>query len=157
MNNPRDIVLHPIHFLSLGLGSGLSPFAPGTAGTLMAVLLYIPLSMLPLTLYIAVLIVGSLVGIYLCEKTSNKLGGHDHPAIVWDEFLGFWLTMLFAPSGWMWIVVGFVLFRLFDIWKPWPISVIDHKVKGGFGIMLDDLVAGAYALVVLQLLHYYIK
>jgi len=157
MNKPQDIIFHPIHFLSLGLGSGLSPFAPGTAGTLMAVLLYIPLSMLPLTLYVAVLIIGSLVGIYLCEKTSNKLGGHDHPAIVWDEFLGFWLTMLFAPSGWMWIVVGFVLFRLFDIWKPWPISVIDHKVKGGFGIMLDDLVAGAYALVVLQLLHYYIK
>ena len=157
MNKPQDIIFHPIHFLSLGLGSGLSPFAPGTAGTLMAVLLYIPLSMLPLTSYVAVLIIGSFVGIYLCEKTSNKLGGHDHPAIVWDEFLGFWLTMLFAPSGWMWIVIGFVLFRLFDIWKPWPISVIDHKVKGGFGIMLDDLVAGAYALVVLQLLHYYIK
>ena len=157
MNKPQDIIFHPIHFLSLGLGSGLSPFAPGTAGTLMAVLLYLPLSMLPLTLYIAVLIIGSLAGIYLCEKTSNKLGGHDHPAIVWDEFLGFWLTMLFAPSGWMWIVIGFVLFRLFDIWKPWPISVIDQKVKGGFGIMLDDLIAGAYALVVLQLLHYYIK
>ena len=157
MNRPQDIIFHPVHFLSLGLGSGLSPFAPGTAGTLMAVLLYIPLSMLPLTSYVAVLIIGSLAGIYLCEKTSNKLGGHDHPAIVWDEFLGFWLTMLFAPSGWMWIVIGFVLFRLFDIWKPWPISVIDHKVKGGFGIMLDDLVAGAYALVVLQLLHYYIK
>ena len=157
MNRPQDIIFHPVHFLSLGLGSGLSPFAPGTAGTLMAVLLYIPLSMLPLTSYVAILIIGSLAGIYLCEKTSNKLGGHDHPAIVWDEFLGFWLTMLFAPSGWMWIVIGFVLFRLFDIWKPWPISVIDHKVKGGFGIMLDDLVAGAYALVVLQLLHYYIK
>ena len=123
----------------------------------MAVLLYIPLAMLPLTSYIVIIIIGSLAGIYLCEKTSNKLGGHDHPAIVWDEFLGFWLTMLFAPSGWRWIVIGFVLFRLFDIWKPWPISVIDHKVKGGFGIMLDDLVAGAYALVVLQLLHYYIK
>ena len=157
MNKPQDIIFHPIHFLSLGLGSGLSPFAPGTAGTLMAVLLYIPLSMLPLTSYVAVLIIGSLAGIYLCEKTSKKLGGHDHPAIVWDEFLGFWLTMLFSPSGWMWIVIGFVLFRLFDIWKPWPISVIDHKVKGGFGIMLDDLVAGAYALVVLQLLNYYIN
>lgn len=156
MNKPIDIIFHPIHFLSLGLGSGLSPFAPGTAGTLIAVLLYFPLATLPLWGYVSVLVIGSVVGIYLCEKTSNKLGGHDHPAIVWDEFLGYWLTMLFAPAGWLWIVIGFVLFRLFDIWKPWPISVIDHKVKGGFGIMLDDLVAGAYALVVLQLIHYYV-
>ena len=151
---PKDIIFHPIHFLSLGFGSGLSPFAPGTAGTLLAVLLYIPLASLSLWNYIAILIIGSLLGIYLCGETSKKLGGHDNPAIVWDEFLGYWVTMLFAPSGWVWIVVGFVLFRLFDIWKPWPINVIDHKVKGGFGIMLDDLVAGVYALVVLQLIHY---
>ena len=151
---PKDIIFHPIHFLSLGFGSGLSPFAPGTAGTLLAVLLYIPLASFSLWNYIAVLVIGSLLGIYLCGETSKKLGGHDNPAIVWDEFLGYWVTMLFAPSGWIWIVVGFILFRLFDIWKPWPISVIDHKVKGGFGIMLDDLVAGVYALVVLQLIHY---
>lgn len=156
MTKPRDIIFHPIHFLSLGLGSGLSPFAPGTVGTLMAVLLYIPLSTLPLWGYVAVIVTGSIIGIYLCEKTSNKLGGHDHPAIVWDEFLGYWITMLFAPSGWLWVVVGFILFRIFDIWKPWPISVIDLKVKGGFGIMLDDLVAGAYALVILQLIYHYI-
>ena len=152
---PRDIIFHPVHFLSLGLGSGLSPIAPGTVGTLIAVLLYIPLATLPLWSYVAILVVGSVVGIYLCESTSNKLGGHDDPSIVWDEFLGYWLTMLFAPAGWIWIVIGFILFRLFDIWKPWPISVIDHKVKGGFGIMLDDLVAGAYALVILQLIYYY--
>ena len=155
MNKPSNIIFHPIHFLSLGFGSGLSPFAPGTVGTLVAVLLYIPLATLPLWGYIAVLFLGSLIGIVLCEKTSNELGGHDNPAIVWDEFLGYWLTMLFAPSGWIWIVIGFVLFRLFDIWKPWPISVIDHKVKGGLGIMLDDLVAGVYALVVLQLIYHY--
>ncbi len=153
---PGDIIFHPVHFLSLGLGSGLSPFAPGTAGTILAVVLYIPLSMLSFWLYVAVLVIGSLIGIYLCEKTSNTLGGHDHPSIVWDEFLGYWLTMLLAPSGWQWILIGFVLFRFFDIWKPWPISVIDHKVKGGFGIMLDDLVAGAYALVILQLIYFYI-
>lgn len=154
---PRDIIFHPVHFLSLGLGSGLSPFAPGTTGTLLAVLLYIPLATLSMWSYIIVLVVGSVLGIYLCGETSKKLGGHDDPAIVWDEFLGYWVTMLFAPAGWIWIVVGFVLFRLFDIWKPWPISVIDHKVKGGFGIMLDDLVAGVYALVVLQLIYYYIN
>ena len=154
---PSDIIFHPIHFLSLGLGSGLSPFAPGTAGTLLAVLIYIPLATLPLWGYIAVLILGSLIGVYLCQKTTDRLGVKDHPAIVWDEFLGYWLTMLLAPEGWEWIVVGFILFRLFDIWKPWPISVIDHKVKGGLGIMLDDLLAGAYALVILQLSYYFIS
>ncbi|MFK5915680.1 MAG: phosphatidylglycerophosphatase A [Woeseiaceae bacterium] len=153
-NKPRDILFHPIHFLSLGLGSGLFPKAPGTAGTVIAVLLYIPLSMLDLWSYVAVLVVGSLVGIYLCDKTSNALGGHDDPAIVWDEFLGYWLTMLMAPSGWEWILFGFALFRLFDIWKPWPINILDQKVRGGLGIMVDDLAAGAYALVVLQLTHY---
>lgn len=157
MNTPRDILFHPIHFLSLGFGSGLSPVAPGTAGTLVAVILYVPLSFLPLWAYVAVLIVGTLLGIYLCRETSNKLGGHDHPSIVWDEFLGYWITMLFAPSGWYWIVIGFVLFRIFDIWKPWPIYIIDHKVKGGFGIMLDDLVAGAYALVILQSIVFYLN
>ena len=156
MNKPRDIIFHPVHFLSLGLGSGLSPFAPGTAGTIVAVLLYIPLSMLPAWAYITILLLGTLLGIYLCEKTSATLGGHDHPAIVWDEFVGYWLTMLFAPAGWEWIVAGFVIFRLFDIWKPWPVSVIDQKVKGGLGIMLDDLLAGVYALAVLQLIYYYI-
>ena len=156
MKQPRDIIFHPIHFLSLGFGSGLSPYAPGTVGTFIAVLLYIPLSALSMWAYVAVLIAGFLVGIVLCQKTSNALEGHDHPAIVWDEFLGYWLTMLLAPPGWLWIVIGFILFRLFDIWKPWPISVIDHKVKGGFGIMLDDLLAGAYALVMLQLIYYYV-
>lgn len=155
MKQPRDIIFHPIHFLSLGLGSGLSPFAPGTAGTLLAVLIYIPLATLNIWIYTIFLIFATFLGIYLCEKTSNALGGHDNPAIVWDEFVGYWLTMLLAPSGWIWIVIGFVLFRLFDIWKPWPIGVIDHKVKGGFGIMLDDVVAGAYALVILQLIYYF--
>lgn len=153
---PGDIIFHPIHFLSLGLGSGLVPFAPGTAGTLLAVLIYLPLSMLNLWAYVGVLIIGSVLGIFLCQRTTNRLGVKDHPAIVWDEFLGYWLTMLMAPDGWVWIIVGFLLFRLFDIWKPWPIRVIDHKVEGGLGIMLDDLLAGAYALVILQLIHYYV-
>lgn len=154
MIKPGAILFHPVHFLSLGMGSGLAPFAPGTAGTLLAVLIYIPLSTLSATFYSLVLVSGSLLGIYLCQQTSNRLGVEDHPAIVWDEFLGYWLTMFMAPSGWMWIVLGFVLFRLFDIWKPWPIRVIDHKVKGGLGIMLDDLLAGAYALVIMQVINY---
>lgn len=154
MKQPADIIFHPVHFLSLGLGSGLSPKAPGTAGTVVAVGLYYPLSSLPTSSYIAVLLLSIVVGVFLCDKTSNALGVPDHPAIVWDEFAGFWLTMLFVPSDWYWVLAGFLLFRLFDIWKPWPIRVIDHKVKGGFGIMLDDLVAGGYALVCLHLLIY---
>jgi len=157
VNKPRNIILHPVHFLSLGLGSGLSPFAPGTMGTLVAVLLYLPLATLPLWGYVTVLVIGSLVGIVLCDKTSKTLGGHDDPAIVWDEFLGYWLTMLLAPSGWIWIVIGFILFRLFDIWKPWPINLADQKIRGGFGIMLDDLIAGVYAFISLQLIYYFVS
>lgn len=154
MINPRHIILHPVHFLSLGMGSGLSPHAPGTAGTLLAVLLYIPLSYLSLWAYITVIIAGFILGIYLCQKTSDALGVEDHPAIVWDEFIGYWFTMLLAPAGWIWILFGFILFRLFDIWKPWPIRVVDHKLKGGFGIMLDDLLAGAYALIIMQIIKF---
>lgn len=154
---PKDIIFHPIHFLSLGFGSGLSPVAPGTMGTLVAVLLYLPLATLSLWTYIAVLLAATFTGILLCDKTSTTLGGHDHPAIVWDEFVGFWITMLFAPAGWIWIIIGFILFRLFDIWKPWPVSLADQKVKGGLGIMLDDVFAGVYALLFLQLIYYYIK
>lgn len=154
---PKDIIFQPIHFLSLGFGSGLSPVAPGTMGTLVAVLLYLPLATLSFWSYVAILLVATIIGVYLCDKTSTALGGHDHPAIVWDEFVGFWLTMLFAPEGWHWIFLGFVLFRLFDIWKPWPVNLADQKVRGGLGIMLDDVVAGAYALLFLQLIYYYVK
>lgn len=150
---PRQLFMHPVHFLSFGLGSGLAPKAPGTVGTLLALCIYLALAKLSATLYILILLLTILVGIGLCEATSRALGVEDHPAIVWDEFAGFWLTMLAAPAGYGWLFTGFVLFRLFDIWKPWPIRQIDHNVKGGFGIMLDDLLAGIYALVIMQLLQ----
>jgi phosphatidylglycerophosphatase A len=101
-----------------------------------------------------VVVVAAVLGIYLCGRTARDMGVHDHPGIVWDEFVGFWITMLFVPVQWYWILAGFALFRLFDIWKPWPIRVVDQKVEGGFGIMLDDVLAGIYALLVLQLLLY---
>lgn len=141
----------PSHWLAFGFGSGLSPKAPGTAGTLVAVPLYIMMADLPLSLYCAMLIVTLLVGIYLCHVTAKDLGVHDHPGIVWDEFVGYWITMLAAPAGWVWVVAGFVLFRFFDVLKPWPISWLDRKVHGGFGIMIDDVVAGIMAFVCLQL------
>lgn len=145
----------PRRLLALGFGSGLAPVAPGTFGTLAAVPLYLLLQPLPLMYYLAVLIVTFLLGIWLCDVTARQLGVHDHPGIVWDEFVGYWITMLMAPAGWLWIAVGFVLFRCFDILKPWPIRWIDKRVGGGFGIMLDDVLAGIYGLVVLQLIAHW--
>ena len=148
----KTIFSSPVHFLAFGFGSGLSPFAPGTAGTLAAIPLYLLLVQLSFWGYVAVLLVMSLVGIWICGESSRRLGVHDHGGIVWDEFAGYLLTMLAAPAGWLWIVVGFFLFRLFDIWKPWPIRVVDREVSGGFGIMFDDILAGIYAWIALQLL-----
>ena len=141
---------NPIHLLAFGFGSGAAPKAPGTFGTLAAVVLYWPLSYLSLESYLVMLLVTALLGIYLCGKTAQDLGVHDHGGIVWDEFVGFWITMIAAPVGWIWVLVGFVLFRFFDIVKPWPISWIDQKVGGGFGIMLDDIIAGLMAAAVMQ-------
>lgn len=141
---------NPVHLLAFGFGSGAAPKAPGTFGTLAAVLLYWPLSTLTTEYYLWMLILTSLVGIFLCGKTAKDLNVHDHGGIVWDEFVGFWITMFMAPAGLTWVVIGFVLFRFFDIIKPWPISWIDKKVSGGLGIMLDDIVAGVMAALVLQ-------
>jgi len=148
----REILSNPIHCLAFGFGSGLAPKAPGTFGTLLAVPLYILLSQLSLLPYILVVVIAFAVGIYLCGRTATDLGVHDHPGIVWDEFVGFWITMIAAPAGWLWVVIGFILFRLFDIWKPWPIRFFDKNVESGFGIMIDDVLAGIYALMVLQLI-----
>ena len=141
---------NPVHLLAFGLGSGLAPKAPGTAGTLMAVVLYIPLGHLSLLAYGVALVLAFGIGIWICERTSRDLGVHDHGGIVWDEFVGYWITMFMAPAAWLWIAVGFVLFRLFDILKPWPIKWVDSKVKGGLGIMLDDVLAGIMAALCIQ-------
>lgn len=147
---PPSVWRNPIHFLAFGLGSGAAPWAPGTFGTLAAVPLYLLLAPLPLWGYGLALVFVSLLGIWLCGRTSRDLGVHDHPGIVWDEFAGYLLTMTAAPRGWLWIVVGFALFRLFDILKPWPIRWIDRQLHGGLGIMLDDLLAGVFAAACLQ-------
>jgi len=143
---------NPCHLLASGFGSGLAPWAPGTCGTLAAVVLWWPLQTLGLSGYLTVLTAAIVLGIPVCGRTAADLKVHDHSSIVWDEFCGFWLTMLAAPAGVFWVVTGFVLFRLFDILKPWPIRLLDQKVTGGLGIMLDDLAAGGCALAVLQLL-----
>ena len=152
--NPASIWRNPIHFLAFGLGSGAAPKAPGTFGTLAAIPLWLLFADLPILSYIAVIVVASLVGIWLCGQTSKDLGVHDHGGIVWDEFVGLWITYIALPEGWVWVLFGFLLFRLFDIWKPWPIGWADRKVNGGLGIMLDDILAGFMALGVLQAVNY---
>lgn len=149
---PRPDIKHPVHFLAFGFGSGLSPKAPGTAGTVAAIPFLYLMSFITFIEYISVLIIVIAFGIWLCGKSSNMLGVHDHPGIVWDEFAGLFVTMIAVPISWSTVVAGFILFRVFDILKPWPINWLDQKVSGGLGIMLDDIVAGVFALGVLQLL-----
>lgn len=148
----KAVISSPVHLLAFGFGSGLSPFAPGTFGTLVAVLLYLPMQYLSLLNYCIVVALVCIVGIWICGRSSEMLGVHDHGGIVWDEFAGYFITMIAAPAGWQWIVVGFVLFRIFDILKPWPIKWADTKVEGGLGIMLDDILAGFISLAILQIL-----
>lgn len=141
----------PVLLLGLGFGSGLSPFAPGTAGTVVA-LLFVPLlALLSMSYLLAVLLIASLVGIYICGYSAKKLGAKDPSSIVWDEFVGLWIALAGFPVSSFWLVGGFVVFRCFDILKPWPISVLDRKVPGGLGIMLDDILAGVMTWLVLRL------
>lgn len=146
----QQVFSSPIHFLAFGFGSGLSPIAPGTVGTLAAIPLYLLMSLLSPVGYVVLLLVIIVAGVWICDQSAHALGLEDPGGIVWDEFAGFLVTMFLAPQGWAWLLAGFVLFRLFDIWKPYPISWLDQQVKGGMGIMLDDLVAGLYAWLVLQ-------
>ena len=140
----------PGHFLSLGFGSGLSPLAPGTAGTAAAIPLWWLLAPLPLWAYGLVVALLFLIGIPLCRRTTARLGSHDHSAIVWDEVVGYLITMTAVPFSLGAAILGFFLFRLFDVWKPWPVRILDHRVQGGLGIMLDDVGAGIYAALALQ-------
>lgn len=150
-NLARTVLTDPVHILAFGFGTGLSPVAPGTVGSLVGVLfawLTVGLG-LPLQLLIAAAITVS--GIWICGESARRIGVHDHGGIVWDEIAGMYITLLVAPptiAGW---ILGFVLFRVFDIAKPWPIRDLDHRLGGGLGIMLDDLAAALYALILLGL------
>ena len=151
---PAKLLLNPAHLLSLGFGSGLSPKMPGTMGTVIAVGLYMLLPSLDWKIYLGILLVSFFIGIFLCDYTAKALKVHDHPGIVWDEIVGYFITMFMVPKSWLWILTGFILFRLFDIWKPWPISLADKRLKGGLGIMLDDVIAGIFALIIIQIFLY---
>ena len=126
-------------------------------GTVIGVGLYLLLPIQYLSdwkIYLGIIISSFILGIYLCSYTANVLKVHDHPGIVWDEIVGYFITMFMVPNQWHWIIVGFILFRFFDILKPWPISLADKRLKGGFGIMLDDVIAGLFALIVIQITLY---
>lgn len=152
---------NPIHLLAFGLGSGLAPKAPGTFGTLAALpIWWFGFAHLSTELYALILVITFILGVTLCEITSRDMGVHDHGGIVFDEWVGVWLTLLWLPHGnglWpdlAWLAAGFIAFRFFDIIKPWPIRWLDKKVGGGFGIMIDDILAGVFALVILQIAVY---
>ena len=147
---PVRLLANPVHLASFGFGTGLAPRAPGTVGTLAGIPLFLVLSPLDTTTYLLVCTGLFLIGIALCWASARALGVHDHSGIVWDEIVGFLFAMTAVPAAWYWILPGFVLFRLFDIWKPWPIRTVDRRIGGGFGIMLDDLLAALYAWLVLQ-------
>ena len=148
------LVSHPLHFLSLGLGSGLSPKAPGTVGTLVGFPLFWLLMDLPQLQQWLGLLLLFMLGIWCCEFTGRALGVSDHGAIVWDEIVAMAGVLTTVPHSWGWAVAAFALFRLFDIWKPFPVRWADRHVKGGLGVMLDDVLAAIMAIVVLQLLRW---
>ena len=145
----RQLARDPVLLLAFGLGSGLSPKAPGTAGTLLATCLVPLLALLPLYGYLLVVLVTCLLGVWICDRAARKLGVHDHGGIVLDEIAGLWLAMASFPPTLPWLLGGFLLFRFFDIVKPWPIRWLDRQVSGGLGIMADDLLAGVFTWLVL--------
>lgn len=152
--HPHDLK-DPVVFVALGFGSGLSPIAPGTAGTLVAVPLVCLLQMQPVYVYALVTVAVLLSGSWVCGYAARKLGVHDHPGIVYDEIAGFLITMFMIPADVYLLIAGFLLFRFFDAVKPWPISWIDSNIHGGFGIMIDDVVAGLFSLLCLHILLFW--
>lgn len=148
----RPNLRNPLHLLAFGFGSGLAPRAPGTWGTIAALLPWYFLQQLPVAAYIAAIIVAGVAGFYICGRTARDLGVHDHGGIVWDEFVGLWIALFLVPTEPFWVLTGFLFFRLFDIFKPWPIGWCDRNLQGGAGIMVDDLLAGVAAGLSLHLL-----
>ena len=146
----RELLTNPVQLAAFGFGSGLSPWAPGTVGTLVAAAIWfvLPAQAFPYNLLLPT--AATLAGTWICGRSAERLGGGDHPGIVWDEFAGCWITLALVPAGWLWALGGIALFRLLDIFKPWPIKWLDRNLKGGAGIMLDDVVAAIIAGLCMQ-------
>ena len=160
MTNPKKtrlsaaLLKDPVHLIALGFGTGLSPIGPGTCGTLLALPLALLLLHAPLVVAWIIVALSVAFGIWITGESADRLGVHDHSGIVWDEIAAFLALALVLPSGWVWLIAGFAVFRGFDIFKPWPIRDLDHRLRGGVGIMLDDLAAAFYSAVLLRLIEY---
>lgn len=147
---------NPWHLLATGYGSGLSSVMPGTIGSLAAIPFWLLLNQLPWQLYLLMLIFSISSGVYLCHQTAKDIRVHDHSSIVWDEFVGIWITLMALPvNNWQWLIAGVVIFRVLDIGKPWPIRWFDRNVQGGIGIMIDDIVAGIFSAGIIYLISHY--
>jgi phosphatidylglycerophosphatase A len=149
---PHQVWRNPWHFIGFGFGTGLLPFMPGTFGSLVGIPFYLLLKHCHWAVYLIIVALLTVLGSWISQKVSRDIEIMDHPGVNFDEIVGMLVTLFLAPAGWIWIALGFGLFRLFDIWKPGIIGWIDHKYQSGFGMMLDDLVAGAAAFAVLQLI-----
>jgi phosphatidylglycerophosphatase A len=152
--NFRFLVSHPAHFFALGFGSGLANKAPGTLGTLIGLPLFWLISNQSTQIKLAIITVFFIIGVYFCEVAGKNLGVPDHGAIVWDEIVAMMLMLTFTPVNWIWWLIAFCLFRLFDIWKPYPIRQFDAKLKNGFGVMFDDLLAAIYGILSLMAIQW---
>jgi len=150
VKNYRFLLTHPAGWLATGFGAGLSPIAPGTVGSAAALMPWFFLCDLSWPIYLLIISLAFLVGVWASGVIIQRTGIDDPGVIVWDEFVGQWMALAFIPRTGYWVLAGFCLFRLFDIWKPWPVSWADRSIKGGLGVMLDDIIAGFYAACVLQ-------
>lgn len=142
---------NPWHFIAFGFGSGLLPVMPGTYATLVAIPIFLVLQSFGWIFYAIATLVITVFGMWLSEKVSKEIGIHDYPGMNFDEIVGYLVTMFLAPASLIWVIIGFCLFRLFDILKPWPINWVDKNVKGGVGVILDDVIAGLLSFIVIQI------
>jgi phosphatidylglycerophosphatase A len=150
----RLVLSHPAGWIASGFGAGLSPFASGTVGSAVALIPWLALRELDWPWYVLGIVVAFAIGVWAAGVVIRKIGIEDPGVVVWDEFVGQWIALIplvMRPRGWIWIALAFVLFRIFDVWKPWPASWADRTVKGGVGAMLDDVFAGMYAAIALAL------
>jgi len=150
-NLARAVMTDPVNFLAFGFGTGLAPFAPGTFGSIPGLVLFWLTMDFGLYVQVGIAVSMTLVGIWICGESARRIGVHDHGGIVWDEIVGMYVTLIVAPVSIVGFVLAFILFRVMDIVKPWPIRDLDHSIHGGLGIMLDDLVAALYAALLLGL------
>lgn len=149
MSNPR-------HLLATGFGAGLLPVMPGTAGSVAAIPVWVLLMPLPWQLYLLILVFAICIGVYICHQTAKDMQIHDHGSIVWDELVGIWVTFIALPvRDCQWVITGFIIFRILDILKPWPICWIDSNIHGGLGIMIDDIISALLSAGIIYLMAQY--